>query len=88
MVLNRDYRSIVSVDVPKFSDSEDGDMEIESSVSFDLHPKQYIEQHRVIPFPDFSPKWYERHLLATKNVAREKCQKHSIVMDDTSGDCV
>ena len=82
-----DYRSSVSVDVPKFSDSEDEDMEIESSVSFDLHPKQYIEQHRIIPFPDFSPKWYERqHLLATKNVAREKRQKHSIVMADTSGD--
>jgi len=41
-----------------------------STCNVTLHPEQYVEMNRTLPFSSVSSKWYEKeHTLAIKNVA-------------------
>ena len=53
------YQHNDSVETHKFDSDHYGaeEMDIES---VDFHPRQYIEQHHIIPLPELSQQWYER----------------------------
>ena len=86
-----DLKDIKSDDSLRQSESEASceEMEVCEPTEVYLHPRQYIEQYCIIPFPLVSRAWYERqNKLATKNVSRKRHQTEREVLADRKGNIV